>query len=116
MDKQYRFLVFIFIFLGFSISGIIWPLRLQAQNCSDVSLNDARKYYENGRFNEVILSLKSCIEKGKITGGMIPKVNCCCEAVAGGVGKAHIIDGRVENAVLLEIFTQAGIGTEIIEG
>ncbi len=64
MDKQYRFLVFIFIFLGFSISGIIWPLRLQAQNCSDVSLNDARKYYENGRFNEVILSLKSCIEKG----------------------------------------------------
>jgi acetylglutamate kinase len=56
----------------------------------------------------------SHIEKGKITGGMIPKVNCCCEAVAGGVGKAHIIDGRVEHAVLLEIFTQAGIGTEIV--
>ncbi len=54
------------------------------------------------------------IEKGKITGGMIPKVNCCAEAVSGGVGKAHIIDGRVENSVLLEIFTQAGIGTEII--
>lgn len=56
----------------------------------------------------------SHIEKGQITGGMIPKVNCCCDAVAGGVGKAHIIDGRVEHAVLLEIFTQAGIGTEII--
>ncbi len=56
----------------------------------------------------------SHIEKGTITGGMIPKVNCCIEAVAGGVGKAHIIDGRVEHAVLLEIFTQAGIGTEIV--
>ncbi|MBN1498335.1 MAG: acetylglutamate kinase [Spirochaetes bacterium] len=54
------------------------------------------------------------IDKGAITGGMIPKVNCCVDAVAAGVGKAHIIDGRVEHAVLLEIFTQAGIGTEIV--
>lgn len=56
----------------------------------------------------------SNIEKAHITGGMIPKVNCCVEAVAGGVSKAHIIDGRVEHASLLEIFTQAGIGTEIV--
>jgi len=54
------------------------------------------------------------IKSEKITGGMIPKVNCCIEAVAGGVEKAHIIDGRVEHAVLLEIFTDAGIGTEIV--
>ncbi len=54
------------------------------------------------------------IKDGKITGGMIPKVNCCCEALSGGAGKAHIIDGRVEHAVLLEIFTDAGIGTEIV--
>ncbi|MBN2159457.1 MAG: acetylglutamate kinase [Spirochaetes bacterium] len=58
--------------------------------------------------------IQSLINTGAITGGMIPKVNCCCEAVAGGVAKAHIIDGRIENAVLLEIFTQAGIGTEIV--
>lgn len=50
----------------------------------------------------------------KITGGMIPKVNCALEALNGGVGKAHIIDGRVEHAVLLEIFTDAGIGTELV--
>lgn len=56
----------------------------------------------------------SLIERGVVTGGMIPKVRCCCDAVTGGVGKAHIIDGRVEHAVLLEIFTQAGIGTEIV--
>jgi len=61
-----------------------------------------------------VKKVRSHIENGQITGGMIPKVNCCCDAVAGGVGKAHIIDGRVEHAVLLEIFTQAGIGTEIV--
>ncbi len=54
------------------------------------------------------------IEAGTIKGGMIPKVNCCLDAVAGGVGKAHILDGRLLHAVLLEIFTDPGIGTEIV--
>jgi acetylglutamate kinase len=58
--------------------------------------------------------VQAAIDKGQITGGMIPKVNCCVDAVIGGVAKAHIIDGRVEHATLLEIFTQAGIGTEIV--
>ncbi|MFQ5735903.1 MAG: acetylglutamate kinase [Thermodesulfobacteriota bacterium] len=47
------------------------------------------------------------------TGGMIPKLRCCMEAVASGVERAHIIDGRVEHAVLLEVFTDAGVGTAI---
>ena len=55
------------------------------------------------------------IKNGEISGGMIPKVNCCLDALNGGVNKTHIIDGRVEHAVLLEIFTDAGIGTEIIK-
>jgi len=54
------------------------------------------------------------ISSNKISGGMIPKVNCCLGALKEGVGKTHIIDGRVEHAVLLEIFTDAGIGTEIV--
>jgi len=54
------------------------------------------------------------ISQGIIQGGMIPKVNCCLEAIAAGVAKAHIIDGRVLHAVLLEIFTDQGIGTEIV--
>jgi acetylglutamate kinase len=54
------------------------------------------------------------IEAGTIKGGMIPKINCCLEAVAGGVGKAHILDGRMLHSVLLEIFTDTGIGTEIV--
>jgi acetylglutamate kinase len=54
------------------------------------------------------------IDNGTITGGMIPKVTCCVDALRGGVKKAHIIDGRVEHAVLLEIFTDVGVGTEIL--
>jgi acetylglutamate kinase len=45
---------------------------------------------------------------------MLPKINCCVNALKGGVKKAHIIDGRMEHAILLEIFTKGGIGTEII--
>ena len=51
--------------------------------------------------------------EGVIEGGMIPKVECALGALAGGVRKAHVIDGRVRHAVLLEIFTDEGIGTEI---
>jgi acetylglutamate kinase len=50
---------------------------------------------------------------GTITGGMIPKVDACLEAIHGGVEKAHIIDGRVEHSLLLEILTSEGIGTVI---
>ncbi|MFQ5481067.1 MAG: acetylglutamate kinase [Thermodesulfobacteriota bacterium] len=53
------------------------------------------------------------ITTGVATGGMIPKIKCCARAVAEGVKRAHIIDGRVEHAVLLEVFTDAGIGTVI---
>ncbi|MBN2469053.1 MAG: acetylglutamate kinase [Deltaproteobacteria bacterium] len=49
-----------------------------------------------------------------ITEGMIPKVECCLHALAKGVKKAHIIDGRIEHAILLEVFTTEGIGTEIV--
>jgi len=53
------------------------------------------------------------INDGTISGGMIPKVNCCLDAVEEGVAKTHIIDGRMEHACLLEIFTDKGIGTAI---
>ena len=54
------------------------------------------------------------IGDGTIKGGMIPKVNCCVEALKGGVKKAHIIDGRKDHAILLEIFTKIGVGTEMV--
>lgn len=53
-------------------------------------------------------------KKGTITEGMLPKVRSCLKGIEAGVHKAHIIDGRVEHAILLEIFTDKGIGTEIV--
>jgi acetylglutamate kinase len=60
-----------------------------------------------------VAELHRLIGEDAITGGMIPKVVCCADALNDGVKKAHIIDGRVPHAVLLEIFTDIGIGTEI---
>ena len=54
------------------------------------------------------------IKKKIITDGMIPKVNSCVTALQGGIKKAHIIDGRIKHSLLLEIFTDEGIGSEII--
>lgn len=61
-----------------------------------------------------LAEIPELIDNGTITGGMIPKVTCCTDALAAGVGKAHIVDGRVEHATLLEIFTNGGVGTEIL--
>lgn len=55
------------------------------------------------------------IADGTIYGGMLPKIRCALDAVQGGVNSAHIIDGRVPNAVLLEIFTDHGVGTLITD-
>ena len=68
---------------------------------------------------ELISSLRTkdvqaSIDNRTIQGGMLPKITCCLEALNNGVKKAHIIDGRKEHAILLEIFTRGGIGTEII--
>ena len=54
------------------------------------------------------------VKKGTITEGMLPKVRSCLKGIEAGVHKAHIIDGRIPHAILLEIFTDKGIGTEIV--
>ena len=58
--------------------------------------------------------IKKLIDKCVIEGGMIPKVEACERALKAGVGKTHIIDGRIPHALLLEIFTDKGVGTQII--
>ena len=55
------------------------------------------------------------LEDGTLSGGMIPKINCCLDALAKGVDKVTIVDGRVENCLLLELLTDQGIGTEIVK-
>jgi len=57
--------------------------------------------------------LVTLVGTGAVTAGMIPKVEACIRAVRGGVGQAHILDGRVAHAVLLEVFTDQGVGTMV---
>ena len=61
-----------------------------------------------------IQKARNLINQGVVGGGMIPKVNCCVRALAQGVHAAHIIDGRIPHALLLEIFTDDGIGSMIV--
>ena len=57
---------------------------------------------------------REMIAAGVIEGGMIPKIECCIEALRGGVQQAHVIDGRVKHALLLEVLTNEGVGTEVV--
>jgi acetylglutamate kinase len=61
-----------------------------------------------------IKDIEDLIENGTISGGMIPKTRCATDALKGGVNSVHIIDGRVEHAVLLELFTDQGVGTLLL--
>ena len=61
-----------------------------------------------------IQEARQLVESGVVSGGMIPKVNCCVRSLAQGVKGAHIIDGRIPHALLQEIFTDAGIGSMIV--
>ncbi len=61
-----------------------------------------------------VTEIDKLVKKGVITRGMLPKVEACVHALKHGVKKAHIIDGRIPHALLLEIYTEAGIGTEIL--
>ena len=57
--------------------------------------------------------VRKLIAEGTIEGGMIPKVECCLQALEGGVARTHVIDGRILHAILLEVFTDGGVGTLI---
>jgi acetylglutamate kinase len=61
-----------------------------------------------------VSKIDEMVKNGAITSGMLPKVEACVAALRGGVTKTHIIDGRIPHALLLEIYTEAGIGTEIV--
>ena len=61
-----------------------------------------------------VAQIDQMVKDGIITSGMLPKVEACVQALKGGVTKTHIIDGRIPHALLLEIYTEAGIGTEIV--
>lgn len=84
-----------------------------------ILITDVKGVMEDQNDSSTVISqiktdeIKKYIEDGIISGGMIPKVECCYDAVKGGVERAHIIDGRKKHSILLEIFTNEGIGTMI---
>jgi acetylglutamate kinase len=61
-----------------------------------------------------VQEVQAWMGSGRLEGGMIPKLECCVTALAGGVERVHIIDGRVRHSLLLEVFTDAGVGTMVI--
>jgi len=82
-----------------------------------ILLTDVRGILDgNGNFISSLTAddANRLIARGVIKEGMIPKLQCCLEALKGGVEKVHIIDGREEHALLLEIFSDEGVGTEIV--
>ncbi len=84
-----------------------------------VFLTDVGGILEDDGFEQAVVSvcdlayLGALQGAGKITGGMLPKVAAVRRALEGGVASAHIVDGRVEHAVLLEVLTDAGCGTKV---
>lgn len=84
-------------------------------------LTDVKGIYSDYRDESTFISTltfdkaQELIVSGKIDGGMIPKVKACITALSGGAKKAHIIDGREEHTILTEIFSDSGIGTEVVK-
>jgi acetylglutamate kinase len=85
-----------------------------------ILLTDTRGILQNYKdpstlYNKLdIQQARELISEGVVAGGMIPKVTCCVRSLAQGVKAAHIIDGRLPHSLLLEIFTDQGIGSMIV--
>ena len=86
-----------------------------------VFLSDIEGVYEDPKDPSTLVSAMTAAEArefiaaGHAGGGMLPKLQSCVDAVESGVGKVHILDGRIEHALLLEFFTDKGVGTQITE-
>ncbi|MCL2853309.1 MAG: acetylglutamate kinase [Defluviitaleaceae bacterium] len=91
---------------------------LQAEKL--ILMTDVRGILRNPKDEETLISeitlseAEQLAKDGVIAGGMIPKVDCCLQAVRGGVDKAHILDGRVPHSLLIEILSDQGIGTMVV--
>jgi len=84
-----------------------------------ILLTDVRGILEDQEDEDTLISkispdeIPDLMSRGIVSGGMIPKVQCCAEAVSGGVKRAHIIDGRIRHSILIETLSDEGIGTMI---
>lgn len=103
----------------YNINADIAASRIAAALCAEklVLMTDVRGLLENRDDEESLISVvqvsevQSLKKRGVISGGMIPKIDCCVEAVRRGVRRTHIIDGRIAHSILIEMLTDEGIGT-----
>lgn len=84
-----------------------------------ILLTDVPGLLKEASMDETLISeirkeeIHTLLEDGNISGGMIPKVNCCIDALENGVKRVHILDGRIKHSIITELFTDTGIGTLI---
>lgn len=117
--------------VGFDADGNVYNINadtaaariagmLKAQsfiNMTDTAGLLADEHDENTLISRIFVSeAQRLIKQGKLSGGMIPKVNCCIEAIRRGVKKVFIIDGRVPHSIIIETLTDAGMGTMFVSG
>ena len=98
-------------FVAAKIAAALKAEKLVLMTDTEGVKNKAGKLQSGLTRKEVAAMVKTKVIKD----GMLPKVNCCLDALKSGVHKTHIIDGRIQHALLLEIFTEEGIGTQIVE-
>lgn len=107
---------------GYNVNGDSAASALAAALGADklIILTDVEGILKDRRERESLISVlqvgdvPGLIKSGIIDGGMIPKVECCVRALQGGVKSTHILDGRVPHSILLEVFTDKGIGTMVV--
>jgi len=86
-----------------------------------ILLTDVRGVMTDAEDEDTLVSVMNLSDveelkkRGVISGGMIPKIDCCVDALRGGVERAHIIDGRIEHSILIELLSDEGIGTMIVK-
>ena len=86
-----------------------------------ILLTDVRGVLRDPKDESTLISeihlpeISALVDEGIVGGGMIPKVQCCAEAVSGGVRRTHILDGRIRHSILIEMLSHKGIGTMIFE-
>ena len=82
-----------------------------------ILLTDVRGLLRDPRDEDTLIhvvhtyEVPELVAKGVISGGMIPKMDCCVDAIAGGVERVHILDGRIPHSILIELLSDEGIGT-----
>ncbi|HAJ56835.1 MAG TPA: acetylglutamate kinase [Candidatus Omnitrophica bacterium] len=116
--------------MGIDDEGVVYNINADEAACNIaaalgaekfVLLTNVRGVMRNPEDPESLIGslhlseIRTLIEQNVVQSGMIPKVNACIDSIRGGVKKTHIIDARIQHGLLLEIFTDQGIGTEIIK-